>query len=152
MSSYKSIDQALANLGTSVHGQIKAQARKLKPVKMPKPPLPWQEMLYNLLRHVRPDLMWAQNHCPFPDRDWELDIVVLSLKFAVEVNGQVHAIKEQRIRDAEKGRRVRLAGWYLTWVVNDEVQLNRDATLRQVLDELGGWEKEKENRCIDDSL
>ena len=112
-----------------------------KPVQIPKPPPPWQEMLYRLLCHERPDLEWKQNHKPFPDRKWELDISVVAILFAVEVDGGIHYKESQRISDAQKTRRCQREGWRLTRVVNQELKQNPDATLREVLAELTGWER-----------
>lgn len=146
MPSYNTTAEALANLGPVAHPQIEAHPERPKPVKVPKPPPHWQEVLFKLLCHERPDLEWVQNSTPFPDRKWELDIVAPSILFAVEVDGGVHAILKQRISDAQKLRRWHREGGHLTRVVNEELKLNLDATLREVLEELERWER-RNNIC-----
>lgn len=54
---------------------------------------------------------WVRNHVFYPGRKFELDFAWPDRKFAVEVDGEVHRIKERFHADVEKHALAFLSGW-----------------------------------------
>lgn len=57
--------------------------------------------------HPEGQYIWDGNNA------WQLDFAWPQYRIAVEIQGQVHAMEANRVRDAKKGNDVVLAGWIL---------------------------------------
>jgi very-short-patch-repair endonuclease len=56
---------------------------------------------------------WTRNHLAIPGRKLEIDFAWPAVRFAVEVQGEVHRIREHFHRDVEKSALLQLEGWQL---------------------------------------
>lgn len=71
---------------------------------------------------------WKRNHVFLEHRKFELDFCWESIRFGVEVQGNVHRIKARFKSDIEKFALALLAGWKLMPVGGDEIRSGQAAT------------------------
>lgn len=68
---------------------------------------------------------WQRNYQFLADRALEIDFAWPHVKFGVEIQGGVHAIKRVSERDSEKAALAILAGWTLLPITTDHVHTGR---------------------------
>jgi very-short-patch-repair endonuclease len=74
--------------------------------------------------HLRADKVPepVREHMPIVGRKFRIDFAWPKIKFGVEVDGEVHRIKERFHGDIEKGALLLLAGWAILHVSGREVR------------------------------
>lgn len=74
--------------------------------------------------HLRADKLPppVPEYLPFPDRKFRIDFAWPAVKFAVEVDGEVHRIKARFHSDIEKHALLAMDGWVLLRVGGREVR------------------------------
>lgn len=108
----------------------------------------YEAELLMLLRQIDPGVPWERNKKVFADRDFRPDLFVRASKFAVEVDGGIHRVKEKALRDYQKRQYMQLQGWYVVAIANEQIKNAGWQMAQMVVRLLREWEGKNDNTHV----